>query len=272
MKTILPFPWYGGKASHLGWLLPLIDGTPHQTYVEPFGGSAAVLLNKAPSPVEVYNDLYEDVVNFFRVLRDNRDELIARLELTPYSRDEFAAACSRPPESGVECARQFFIVARQVRTGLATTASPGRWAYAKEGSRRGMSQTTSRWLSSIDGLADVCERLRTVQIECLDALDVLSRYDTPGTLSYVDPPYVMDTRSGGKAYKLEFGDDLHTKLLDTLKGLKGRVILSGYAGDLYAEALKDWHVYEPPAKRSGASKDFRQEVVWTNFEPVRKAA
>src|SRR5687767_5197898 len=91
---MVAFSWYGGKTSHLTWLLPIIDGTPHTTYVESFGGSAAVLLNKKPSPVEVYNDLYSDVVNFFSVLRYKREQLLPLLELTPYSREEFADSCN----------------------------------------------------------------------------------------------------------------------------------------------------------------------------------
>ena len=64
---LIAFGWYGGKFSHLGWLLPLLPPAHH--YCEPFGGSAAVLLNRNPSPVETYNDMDGEVVNFFRVLR-----------------------------------------------------------------------------------------------------------------------------------------------------------------------------------------------------------
>lgn len=94
MTKLTPFYWYGGKTSHLKFLLPLINSTPHSTYVESFGGSAAVLLNKEPSGVEVYNDIYSDVVNFFRILRDKKDELIESISLTPYSREEFADSCA----------------------------------------------------------------------------------------------------------------------------------------------------------------------------------
>ena len=70
---MLMFVWYGGKFSHLNWLLPLLPATPY--YVEPFAGSGAVLFNRQPSSVETYNDLDGEVVNFFRVLRGQPDEL-----------------------------------------------------------------------------------------------------------------------------------------------------------------------------------------------------
>ena len=108
-KKRLAFRWYGGKFSHLDWLLPLlpVEGVHH--YCEPFGGSAAVLLNRPPAPIETYNDLDGEVVNFFRVLRDQRGELIEALRLTPFSREEFELACSPPEEniSDLERARRF---------------------------------------------------------------------------------------------------------------------------------------------------------------------
>ena len=91
------FGWYGGKLSHLDWLLPLLPTDAHH-YVEPFGGSMAVLLNKKPSPMETYNDLDGDLVNFFRVLRNREEELQRKLSLTFYSRQEYENALIRDPE------------------------------------------------------------------------------------------------------------------------------------------------------------------------------
>src|ERR1700732_4978828 len=81
------FGWYGGKFSHLAWLLPLLPKCHH--YCEPFAGSAAVLLNRDPSPVETYNDIDGDVVNFFRILRDQPEQLTRQITMTPFSREEF---------------------------------------------------------------------------------------------------------------------------------------------------------------------------------------
>ena len=129
-KKLIAFGWYGGKYSHLDWLLPYLPSCHH--YCEPFGGSGAVLLNRTPSPVETYNDLDGEVVNFFRVLRECPEELIRQIALTPFSREEFALACEFDPSlSDMERARRFYVRARQVRTGLAQTASLGRWANCK---------------------------------------------------------------------------------------------------------------------------------------------
>lgn len=130
MGKVIAFGWYGGKYSHLDWLLPLLPKATH--YCEHFGGSAAVLLNREPAPVETYNDIDSELVNFFRVLREQKDALIEAIGLTPFSREEFELAIAPPTQdiSDLERARRFFVRARQVRSGLAQTASSGRGRIA----------------------------------------------------------------------------------------------------------------------------------------------
>lgn len=269
------FSWYGGKTCHLNWLLPIIDSVEHKAFVEPFAGSGAIILNKKPSPVEVYNDLYGDVVNFFQVLRNQGDELIKLLELTPYSREEFAFCCEdKEDHSSLEKARRFFVKARQVRNGLATMATAGRWSYTKKDSRRERALTVSQWLSAIDGLDLICERLRNVQIENLDAFELIPRYDTENTLFYVDPPYLMSSRTGGINYKHEFSEQDHINLINMLSSLKGKVIISGYQSDLYSDMLSSWNEIKNSFKLANSTlkdgeKKERQEIIWTNFEEVK---
>src|SRR5579863_9269327 len=191
-KKVIAFGWYGGKFSHLEWLLPLLPACHH--YCEPFAGSAAVLLNRDPSPVETYNDLDGEVVNFFRTLRDDKERLVEAIGLTPFSREEFALACELDPAlPPVERARRFYVRARQVRTGLAQTASLGRWANCKNTTRAGMSGVVSRWLGSIETLPEVAIRLLRVQIENRPATEVIRLYDSTETLFYCDPPYPHET-------------------------------------------------------------------------------
>src|SRR6266478_1329754 len=157
-KKLIPFGWYGGKFSHLDWLLPRLPKCHH--YCEPFAGSAAVLINRDPSPIETYNDLDGEVCNFFRVLRDQKDKLVEAIGLTPFSREEFAIACELDPaQPPLERARRFYVRARQVRTGLAQRASLGRWANCKQTSRSGMSGVVSRWLGGVAQLSEIAERL-----------------------------------------------------------------------------------------------------------------
>ena len=105
----IAFGWYGGKYSHLNWLLPLLPMTTH--YCEPFGGSAAVLINRPPAPVETYNDIDGEVANFFRMLRDEKDALVEAIGLTPFSREEFEQAILEPTEplKDMERARRFYV-------------------------------------------------------------------------------------------------------------------------------------------------------------------
>ena len=271
-NKLIAFPWYGGKFSFLKELLPIINNVSHITYVESFGGAASILLNKKPSPVEIYNDIYSDVVNFFKVLRNQREELLTLLHLTVYSRKEFEDACqNNKKDSKLEKARKFFIKARQVRDGLGTVACSSKWSYGIKDSRRGMAMAVSKWLNTIDGLEDICMRLKRVQLENKDGLDIINRYDTKNTLHYIDPPYLMDTRTGGIGYSFEFNANQHIKLLKLIQELKGKVILSGYESSLYFDTLVDWNKHKFKPKRAGSTirnnkSSTRQEIIWTNFE------
>jgi DNA adenine methylase len=264
---VIAFGWYGGKFSHLDWLLPLLPECYH--YCEPFGGSAAILLNRIPSPLETYNDLDGEVVNFFKVLREEKAKLIEAIGFTPFSREEFAKACHLEPNlSNFERARRFYVRARQVRTGLAQTATIGRWANCKNTSRNGMSGVISRWLGGIEHLAYIAERLLRVQIENRPAIDVIRLYDSKKTLFYCDPPYVHGTRGDTKSYGYEMSDDEHRLLAKVLNAVKGFVGISNYQCDLMDEIYPapKWKKHLSPLKTIHSTKDKRQEVLWVNYD------
>jgi DNA adenine methylase len=263
-KKLIAFGWYGGKFSHLDWLLPLLPDCHH--YCEPFAGSAAVILNRLPSPVESYNDLDGEVVNFFRVLRDESDALTRAIGLTPFSREEFAIACTFTLDvTPLERARRFFVRARQVRTGLAQTASLGRWANCKETSRAGMSGVVSRWLGSVNALPAIAERLLRIQIENRPAQEVVALYDSPKTLFYCDPPYPHSTRGDAKAYGFEMTDSQHRELATLLGKVRGRVAVSGYRCDLMDTCYAEWRRIDAPSKMCHSIKKSRQESLWMNY-------
>lgn len=264
-RRIIAFGWYGGKYSHLDWLLPLLPRTHH--YCEPFGGSAAVLLNREPSPVETYNDLDGEVVNFFRVLREQTEELVKAIALTPFSREEFELAVSPPDEniSDLERARRFYVRARQARTGLAQTATLGRWANCINTSRRGMSGAVSRWLGGIDMLPDIAERLLRVQIENRPAIEVIKLYDSPDTLFYCDPPYAPEARGDRRAYAFEMDEAAHRELARVLHECRGKVAVSGYRCALMDELYGDWTCILAPVKTCHSVKQPRQEALWVNY-------
>lgn len=267
MSKRIAFGWYGGKYSHLDWLLPLLPRATH--YCEPFGGSAAVLLNREPSPVETCNDLDGEVINFFRVLRDQKESLLEAIGLTPFSREEFELACSPLTKdiSNLERARRFFVRARQVRTGLAQTASIGRWANCLLTSRAGMAGAVSRWLGSVEGLAEIAQRLLRIQIENAPAIEVVKRYDSEETLFYCDPPYPHESRGDRRAYRYEMSNYEHKRLAETLHRVKGKVALSSYHCDLMDKLYEDWRCIEAPAKLCHSIKKLRTEVLWVNYDP-----
>jgi len=264
----IAFGWYGGKFSHLDWLLPLLPQTEH--FCDVYGGSAAVTINRRPSAVETYNDIDTELVNFFRVLRNNHEELIRQIGLTPFSKQELREACGEQDGSlsDVERARRFYVRARQVRTGLAQTASEGRWAHCTLTSRAGMAGAVSRWLGAVEALPEIAQRLLRVQIENDTAVNIIKRYDTAETLFYCDPPYVHSTRGDSKAYGHELTDTMHRELATALNGVKGKVAVSGYHSPLYDELFHGWYRTEGDSKMIHSTKDERMEVLWTNYDPA----
>jgi len=268
-NKMIAFGYYGGKFSHLDFLLPLLP-TTFAHFCEPFGGSAAVLINRPPAPSETYNDLDSEVVNFFECLRDHADETIRVISLTPFSREELVKACAS--ESGlskIERARRFFTRARQTRTGLAQTSSEGRWAHCVLTSRAGMAGAVSRWLGSVEGLAQIVQRLQRVQIENAPAIEVIRRYDSPETLFYCDPPYPHEARGDSKAYGFEMTNKEHEELAQCLHIVKGAVAVSGYRCPLMDRLYGDWMRVDANTRLCNSSKGERMESVWVNYDPKR---
>ncbi len=260
----IAFGWYGGKYSHLDFILPHLP-TDCGHFCDVFGGSAAILINRDPVPVETYNDLDSELVNFFRILRNSPAELTRAVSLTPFSREELALACT--PSEGLpnlERARRFYVRARQTRTGLAQTSSEGRWAHCVLTSRAGMAGAVSRWLGSTEFLPEIAQRLLRVQIENAPAVDVVRRYDTDDTVFYVDPPYVHETRGDANAYAFEMDDSAHEELAEVLNGARGHVVLSGYRNPLYDRLYDHWRRVDAPEKTCHSVRSKRQESLWIN--------
>jgi len=248
-----PIRYYGGKTYQAAWILDVIQHYDFNTYIEPFGGSGAILFAKEPSMVEIYNDLYSDLVTFYRVLRNPKTykEFVLFLENSPYSRELFGEsknALSNKRLSSVERAGHFFITIRQSYSGLRTHwSSAGTMGKAK----------ATPYRRSIDRLPEVHERLRNVHIEHKDAIKCIKQYATPKCLIYCDPPYVFGTRVTTDAYKHEYSDDQHEQLVEVLLEVPGNKILSGYESLLYQPLLdagwtlqkKDYVCYTSPNRK-----------------------
>lgn len=242
-----PLTWYGGKAKLVGWILPIIESYPHTGYIEPFGGGASILLAKQPG-FEVYNDLHGNVVNLFRVIQspETFGEFERRVALMPYSREVFGDAVRRHEEveDPVERAALFFVFARQSFSGKQSRANCG-WKHSIRESRCRVSQTVQSWLAAVDRLPRVHARLRTVQIENMDAIQCVRKYahdcQKDGkhytSLVYCDPPYPLSTRSGGVMYDHELTDDQHRELVRTLLDVPGHKVVSAYEHEIYRPLL-----------------------------------
>jgi len=259
--------YHGGKWMLAPWIISQFPA--HRVYCEPFGGGGSVLLQKQRAYSEVYNDMDEEVVNLFRVVRDRGPELAQTLELTPFSRADFEQSYL-PAEDEIERARRL-VVRSLMGFGSAVTrpnrdGSPMRTGFRCVSNNSG-TPPAGDWRNYPAGLPALIERLRGVVIENKDAMDVMARFDSPATLHYVDPPYVHDTRkadAGGtiRAYRYEMTDAQHRDLAAFLRTLKGPVIVSGYACELYDQELfADWERIEKTGPFADGANE-RTEVLW----------
>lgn len=262
-----PFSWFGSKSRHRGFILPLLpEDCDH--YVEPFGGAAAILLARRPAPLETYNDMYGEVVNFFKVLRDENlfREFVRAADLTPYSRSEFELSKDIPSDaSEVERARLFFFRASVAYSGRSGTKH-AYFTTTRKDLRRGIPDRVSRYLSAVDNLQDVAWRFKTVQVENRDGIDCIRAYDTPETLFYCDPPYPKQVRNSCNDYECEPLPVYHRTLAAVLNNIDGRAAISSYDSPLYNYLYDGWQKHVAHVNRNAENHAPRQEVVWTNYD------
>lgn len=263
MTTLYRYP--GSKWGLADWIISHFPANYERlVYLEPFAGSLAVFFNKRPGEVETVNDLDSDVVNLFRVLRDCPEELKRVLSLTPYSREEYDRSFE-PCDDPLEKARRFMVRTNQA-IGAKLDGRSG-WRNHKDPKIGG---TACKWGNIIDNIDTAAARLRgdtthLVQIEHMDALRLIRRYDNPDVLMYVDPPYVRSTRKSGRLYKHEMDDQQHRQLLDALLESRAKIVLSGYDCDLYDTALHGWYKDQALSQTTSTAK--ATETIWQNFAP-----
>jgi DNA adenine methylase len=261
--------WHGGKWMLGQWIISHFPA--HRFYTEAYGGAASVLLQKPRCEAEIYNDLDADVVNLFRVLRNDREaaRLVRSLRLTPFARDEFELTYQETPASRVERARRF-IARSYMGFGSSACTEPWRTGFRVGGLVSG-THAFRDWIGYPDSLLRVIDRLRGVVVENLPALEILQKHDTPDTLHYVDPPYLHSTRKKWQQrnYRHEMTEADHRELAAVANSLRGGVIVSGYASRLYDEELyPKWHRSTRTALADGARP--RVEVLWINDAAMRR--
>ena len=251
------FRYPGSKLRLAGWIQSFVPA--HASKIVPYAGSLGWFLNSPRSRMESVNDLDDDVVNFFRVLRERRDELVYQIRLTPYSLREFELS-QETAVSELERARRFY-----ARSFMAFKPYDNwRLSFRRQYVINGGAKTAAAMFSRVDHLMLIAERLSGVCIDCMDALDYIERYDNDGAFFYVDPPYLSQVRAGGRLYRHdEMDDDAHTALFERLSALRGSAIVSGYASDLYARLYEagGWQRYDRDARTSGKSA---VESIWVH--------
>jgi DNA adenine methylase len=249
----------GGKARLAPWILSHMP--PHQVYVEPFFGGGSVFFGKQRVPVEVVNDLDDRVVNLYRVLREQPDELIRLVTLTPYALTEYQESTEITGEP-LEDARRFLVRVWMAHGGKLGSISGWRrgWNGGNDG-RRGSSATV--WAGLPERLAQVVDRLTGVMIDCRPAVDVIAGWAVPDCVIYADPPYPLDTRNrSNRLYRHEMTDQDHVELIAALEAHPGPVLLSGYRCDLYDELLTHWTRVDRDVVAYAQAE--RTESLWLN--------
>lgn len=268
-----PARYHGSKHTPGPWIISRLPAD-HDTYVESHCGMANILLLKERSLLETINDLNDDVVNFFRVLRERPDDLIRAIDLTPFAHAEWKLSYEPAAES-LEQARRFYTRAYLSIAGpTSSSANPGfrrqkKFSRGRNG-RKTMTAAAKTFADS-SHLWTVARRLKGVTIESEDAVKLIRRYDLERTLFYVDPPYYPDTRrrEARTAYSHEMSHDDHAALLRVLKGLRGMVALSGYRCELYDDELAGWTRHDRSFRVNGDGS--RIESLWLNPAAVAAA-
>jgi len=266
-----PLKWHGGKHYLAKRIISVMP--PHIHYVEPFFGGGSVLLEKDPDGIsEVANDVCRELTNFWRVLQDRQlfVEFIRRVSAIPFSQREWEDSCRRRVDlsSGpnVELAVSFFVRCRQSRAGKFNCFA----TLSKNRTRRRMNEQASAWMTAVEGLPAVAQRMKRVVILNDDAVSVIRREDSKNTLFYLDPPYLHETRVSTQDYTFEMTVDGHRRLLDVLKHVQGKVLLSGYPSKLYDDVLKGWKRADFAIDNKASSakkKPIQTERIWMNYQP-----
>ena len=257
------FKRIGGKHYMIKKLLPLIP--EHDIYCEVFGGSASLLLNKTPVHLEVYNDIDSGLANLFRVITnpENFKKFYTRSSITIYSRELFLEYYEtwKEQECDIEKAFRFFYIMRSCFAGNMNARG---WATAHT------RNFAKQYFSAVDKLPEMHERFKNVVIDNRSWEKILEAYDTPETFFYMDPPYALNTRLFQEVYEHEMTNKDHIKLIEKIKTLKGKVMLSGYENEIYRNLEWNHKKYKVSATSKNTKlsnpKPIKEEIVWMNYD------
>ncbi len=263
-----PIKWVGGKSRLRKQIVALLPS--HSCYLEPFAGAAWVLFAKPPSDVEILNDIDQELVNFFRVVKEKPEELIVSFEWELVSRAEFERLASLDPLqlTDVQRAHRFYYI---IMAGWGGELNYPRFQTSiKDGGHGNRLIGALKYLRQ--RLEPVHKRLRTVIIENLEWQECIDRYDRPGTFMYVDPPY--PNNKCNYAHNMRSWEE-HKELADRLRVTKCQWIVSSTDSpevrELYANS--SYHIISVQSfsgmrvKKDNTDRVLNKEVLITNFLP-----
>jgi len=269
-----PLRWYGAKSKYWPRIRPYLP--PHTTWVDVFGGSGVCTLARPRSEVEIYNEINPLAANFWRIVKSNPLQLQSRLRQIVPTTEAFYATVNTEYDDPIESAAMFYVRQRLSYNGETfRTVNPCCGIVNGEHKR----QKIAAYHSKIEKIPLYSQRMRDVVIsnQCFSSL--LTKYDSPTTLHYNDPPYNKDMRSSGtSAYDPELTDEQHEQMLKMLLQLKGYVVLSGYdfnfkyniPNTLYRDYLSSWYSVHIPLISAAAQWTqnkgikYREECIWIN--------
>lgn len=261
MKT--PISYYGGKQQLVSTIVPLIPA--HELYCEPFFGGGAIFFAKQPSKIEVINDINKNVVNFYKVAKQQFKQLKAEIDVTLHSEEQYLQARAiyqnkdKSDQTEVLRAWALFVLSHQTFLNILDNS----WKYSKSGNIATGFDNKKKMFDET-----YIKRLEHTQIFCRDAIRVIGNVDAEETFHFIDPPYYNADMGHYGGYSLE---DFKT-LLTTLKSVKGKFLLTTYPSDILQEFVEEngWHQIKKEMHKSASAKagEKKIEVITMNYKPT----
>lgn len=252
MKT--PISYYGGKQTLLKHILPLIPR--HNLYTEAFCGGCAVLFAKDPVECEVINDINNELINFYAIMKREPESLQKEIEATLHSRELHVHA------RHISLNPYFFSpVQRAWATWVASKMSfasklDGPFGYDRNG-------TTSKKVDNAKAnfTNGLCARLGRVTIEHENGLSIIKRYDCKEAFHFVDPPYI---NSCCGHYAGTFNVEDLANLLNVLSEVKGKFMLTMFPNDTIQKYVDrfSWRIYKVERTISASKTSRRKQEEW----------
>lgn len=249
-----PFKIYGNKKYLPKWILDnLPEMTGDEEYVEPYCGTASVLINKNKSQLEVINDLDPGIVAIFRAIRDENSLFVKKLKKIEYKKESFDKALTKIEfDNNINYAINEFVLRRMSRSGMKKSFSASEMKSA------------DHWLTIIEELPMISKRIKNCFIFNKPAIDVIKAFNHEKTICYVDPPCLQETKNSPDEYEMTTDD--HIELAKVLIDFKGKVIISGYYSTLYKRLYKEWKcIKKVIPNNTSQAKTKKTECIWVNY-------